>query len=110
MGNDGAPDYSDLAEIDRLIHEPARMAIMAALYGCESADFTFLLNATGLTKGNLSAHAGRLEEAGYVKVEKGFVGKLPHTQYNLTPAGRRAFRTYRERLRLALVRMNGERS
>jgi DNA-binding transcriptional ArsR family regulator len=91
-----------LACVDRLIHEPARMTIMAALAGRKSADFVTLLRITGLTKGNLSAHAIKLEEAGYVSVVKSFRGRTPHTRYALTPGGRRAFHTYRVRLRRML--------
>jgi len=84
------------------------MAIMAALAGCESADFAFLLHVTGLTRGNLSAHTARLEEAGYVQIEKGFAGKVPHTEYSLTPAGQQAFNFYREQLKLTLTKMRGD--
>jgi DNA-binding MarR family transcriptional regulator len=82
--------------LDRLIHEPARLAITAVLWACESADFTYLLNATGLTKGNLSAQLSKLEEAGYLAISKSFKGKYPNTVCALTPAGRRAFDTYRQ--------------
>ncbi|MBN2004194.1 MAG: transcriptional regulator [Anaerolineae bacterium] len=99
------PDYSDLAALDRLIHEPARLAIMAVLAGCESADFEFLRNATGLTKGNLSAHAIKLEQGGYLTVEKGFQGKTPYTRYRLSPAGRAALKEYREQLKQTLNKM-----
>jgi DNA-binding transcriptional ArsR family regulator len=64
-----------LAELDRLVHEPARLAVMALLYVVESADLTFLMNQTGLTWGNLSAHMSKLEEAGYLQVEKSFKGR-----------------------------------
>lgn len=97
----------DLLGVDRLIHEPARMAIMAVLCRLDSADFGFLLNATGLTKGNLSAHTARLEKAGYVGIEKGFRGKLPHTEYSLTQEGRAALRRYREQLRRLLAALGG---
>ena len=73
--------------IDRVIHEPARLAITAVLASCESADFVFLRRATGLTQGNLSAHLGRLQEAGYVEIEKRFLGTVPNTLCRLTPAG-----------------------
>ncbi len=91
-------NISDLSEIDRLVHEPARLAIMALLYVLESADFTFLMNQTGLSWGNLSTHMSKLEEAGYIEVEKSFKGKRPNTNLRLTPAGRRAFKQYREKL------------
>ncbi len=99
--------YAGLTELDRLIHEPARLAIMATLAGCESADFDFLLRATGLTKGNLSAHAIKLEQAGYVQVEKGFHGKTPYTHYRLTKPGRKALDLYREQLKQTLAQLGG---
>jgi DNA-binding MarR family transcriptional regulator len=98
-----AGEIREIAGIDRLIHEPARLAIMAVLSACESADFTYLANATGLTKGNLSAHLSKLEEGGYVAIHKGFKGKYPSTTCALTVAGRRAFASYRKQY-LALAR------
>jgi DNA-binding MarR family transcriptional regulator len=87
-----------LAEIDRVIHEPARLMIVAYLYVVESADFTFLMRQTGLTWGNLSSHMSKLEEAGYVEVEKEFVERKPRTMLRLTDAGRAAFREYRKHM------------
>jgi DNA-binding MarR family transcriptional regulator len=89
-------ELQPLASIDRLIHEPARLMIMALLYVVESADFVFLLRQTGLTWGNLSSHLSKLEAAGYVDVEKEFVDKKPHTMLHLTDEGRSAFREYRQ--------------
>ncbi len=86
-------------ELDRMIHEPARLAVMALLYGAEEADFLFLLRESGLTKGNLQSHLARLEEGGYVAVDKGFVGKIPRTVCRLTPVGRLAFKRYRRDLK-----------
>ena len=83
--------YQETAHLDRLIHEPARLAILAVLYGVKEADFLYLLRMTGLSKGNLSAHLSKLEEAGYVEIEKRFLGKKPNTLCRLTPAGRKAF-------------------
>lgn len=82
--------FEDLAGLDRLIHEPARLAILTALSACESADFLFLQRLTGLTKGNLSAHLSKLEEAGLVLVTKVFLGKKPRTTLRLAKAGREA--------------------
>lgn len=97
------PDGIDaLAGLDRLLHEPARLRIMAHLFVLEAADFLFLLRRTGLTKGNLSSHIRRLEEAGYVEVEKRFVERVPVTSYRLTDRGRTAFSAYRERMLGAL--------
>jgi len=94
-----SPDLSALADLDRLVHEPARLAVMALLYVVESADFTFLMNQTGLTWGNLSAHMSKLEEAGYLKVEKSFKGRRPNTALRLTPQGREAFQEYARRMK-----------
>ena len=84
--------------LDRLIHEPARLLIVTILSSAASADFLFLQRETGLTKGNLSAHLSKLEDAGYVQIEKTFKGKLPLTVCRLTPAGQKAVKTYREQL------------
>jgi DNA-binding MarR family transcriptional regulator len=83
-------------DIDRVIHEPARLLIVGLLNGVKQADFLWLLNESGLTKGNLSSHIAKLEEAGYVAVEKTFRGKIPLTLLSLTRAGRSAFATYRK--------------
>jgi DNA-binding MarR family transcriptional regulator len=93
---------SALTEIDRLIHEPARLSVLALLYVVESADFIFLMRQTGLTWGNLSSHMSKLEEAGYIEVEKEFKGKKPHTMLHLTEEGRAAFREYRGRMKQVL--------
>ena len=82
--------FEELANLDKLIHEPARLAIMTALSECSSADFTFLLQLTGLSKGNLSSHLSKLEEGGLVQIEKRFVGKTPNTLISLTQAGQEA--------------------
>jgi DNA-binding transcriptional ArsR family regulator len=74
--------------LDRLIHEPARLAIMTVLSAVKAADFVFLQRATGLTKGNLSSHLTKLEEAGLLKIEKRFVNKKPNTNVELTPVGK----------------------
>lgn len=94
-----------IADIDRIIHEPARLMILALLYVVESGDFTFLLRQTGLTWGNLSSHLSKLEEAGYVEIEKEFRGKKPHTMLHLTEAGRSAFREYRQSMKQVLDSM-----
>jgi DNA-binding MarR family transcriptional regulator len=81
-------------KIDRVIHEPGRLSIMAHLYVVESADFLFLQRQTKLTEGNLSAHIAKLEAAGYLAVKKEFVDKKPHTVLYLTEKGRTEFQTY----------------
>ncbi len=88
----------DLTGLDRVIHEPARLMLMALLSSVESADFLFLLKESGLTKGNLSVHLSRLEEAGYLRMDKTFRGKVPHTEYSLTAKGKTAFNEYRKKL------------
>jgi DNA-binding MarR family transcriptional regulator len=79
-----------LHHLDRVVHEPARLALLTALCGCASADFLFLQNLTGLTKGNLSVHLSKLEQAGLVRIDKGYRGKKPCTTVAATPAGTRA--------------------
>ena len=91
-------DLRSLADVDRLLHEPSRTIIVAILTAVESADFLYLQRETGLTKGNLSAHLSKLEEAGYVKIEKTFKGKLPLTVCSLTPAGQKALTQYRRQM------------
>ena len=81
-------------DLDRVIHEPARLRVMMILAGVASADFNFLRNTLGLTNGNLSSHMDRLERTGYVAVTKSFNGKMPHTSYQLTEAGQRALHDY----------------
>ncbi len=104
---DDPAGLGSLEEIDRLIHEPARLNIVAHLSIVDCADFLFLLRQTGLTKGNLSSHMSRLEEAGYVAVEKRFVDKIPRTLLRLTDQGREAFRSYRKRMKKMLEGFDG---
>jgi DNA-binding MarR family transcriptional regulator len=88
-----------LTTVDRLIHEPSRSVILAVLSVVKSADFLYLQRETGLTKGNLTVHLSKLEEAGYIKIEKTYRGKLPLTLCSLTEAGKQAFEGYRAQLR-----------
>jgi DNA-binding MarR family transcriptional regulator len=99
-------DIRGLAELDRLIHEPARLIITTILFSVERADFLFLMRETGLTRGNLSSHLSKLEEAGYIEVEKTYKGKLPLTICRLTKAGRKAFESYKQQLQtyIAIIR------
>ncbi len=85
-------------DLDRTIHEPARLRILTLLSGVDEADFNFLLNTVGLTKGNLSSHMDKLEKAGYVTIVKTFNGRIPHTDFSLTPEGRNALEKYWEEL------------
>jgi len=91
-----------LAEIDRVIHEPARLLILAYLSVVESADFLFLMNLTRLTRGNLYAHLSKLETTGYIEIKKEFVEKIPRTLLSLTEEGRKAFQEYRRNMRQVL--------
>lgn len=92
-------ELRELASVDRLIHEPARLMIVAILYAVESADFIYLQRETELTKGNLSSHLSKLESAGYVEIEKTYRGKIPLTVCRLTDQGRQAFENYRKQLK-----------
>lgn len=83
-----------LLGIDKAIHEPARLMIIAYLSVVESADFIFLMNQTGLTQGNLSFHLSKLEESGYVAIKKKFIGKRPHTMLSITDKGRQTLKEY----------------
>lgn len=92
----GNTDLQPIADIDRLVHEPARLMILAVLYVVERADFVFLMRQTGLTRGNLSSHMSKLEAAGYIDIQKEFVEKIPRTLLRLTDSGREAFQAYRQ--------------
>lgn len=97
-------DNQPILEVDRIIHEPARLLIMTILSMAEKADFLFLLNETGLTKGNLSTHLTKLETAGYVEIEKTYRGKVPQTLCSLTFSGQEAFEKYRKQINQFLKR------
>jgi DNA-binding transcriptional ArsR family regulator len=97
----------DLQEIDKIIHDPARLTIMAYLAVVESADALFLQRQTGLTWGNLSSHISKLEAAGYVEITKEFVQKKPHTALKLTGKGKKAFKEYREKMKNLFTNTQG---
>jgi DNA-binding transcriptional ArsR family regulator len=86
--------FEQLANLDRRVHDPARLAILTALSACERADFLFLLRITGLTKGNLSSHLSKLEESGLVEIEKRFVEKKTQTLVRLSDDGRQTIVNY----------------
>ena len=90
--------FEHLAELNRLVHEPSRLAILTALSACDKADFLFLLNITGLTKGNLSSHLAKLEQANLVAIEKTYDGKQPITYAMNTLEGREALKEHWDRL------------
>jgi len=92
-----------LPQLDRIIHERVRLAIVSALAASEALSFGELKSLLGTTDGNLSVHARKLEEAGYLACKKSFEGRMPKTEYRLTPEGRRAFEKYVDHLE-ALVR------
>jgi len=100
-------DLQTIADLDRIVHSPARLMILAYLAAVDSADFIFLMNQVNLTRGNLSSHLSTLEEAGYVKIQKEFVEKVPRTLIRLTDAGREATRTYREQMRTVIEQLLG---
>jgi DNA-binding MarR family transcriptional regulator len=91
-----------LANLDRVIHSPARLMVVTYLYAVEYADYVYLTHLTGLTWGNLSSHISKLEEEGYVEVRKKFVGKKPHSIVHLTSTGRAAFRAYKQQMQAVL--------
>jgi DNA-binding HxlR family transcriptional regulator len=91
-----------IAEIDRVIHEPGRLMLVALLSAVEQADFLYLQHETEMNQGTLSSHLSRLEEAKYIEVVKTYRGKIPQTLLSLTADGRQAFQQYRRRMKEAL--------
>ena len=92
------PEIPTLPPIDKLIHEPARLDILATLFVIKESDFIFLKNQTRMTWGNLSSHLSKLEDAGYIRVKKEISNKKTKTRISLTDEGRRAFREYRKKI------------
>ena len=97
-----------MSELDRVIHEPVRLRIMSILSGVDRADFKFMLSTLGLSKGNLASHIDRLEQAGYVEIQKSFNGKMPHTEYHLTETGRIALTKYLSELDAIRASLSGQ--
>ena len=95
---DKETDRHPLADIDRVIHSPARLMVMTYLYVTDSVDYVYLTHLTGLTWGNLATHVSKLEEEGYVEVEKTFVDKKPYSVIKLTQKGREAFKNYKDQM------------
>ena len=95
-------NWSDLTSVDKLIHEPARLAALTILDAVERADFLYLQRATGLTKGNLSIHLQKLEEGGLIEIQKTFQGKHPRTLCKLTVKGKQAFMAYKDQMKSVL--------
>src|SRR5580704_5304879 len=101
------PTLQELATLDRVIHEPARLMIVSVLYAVKESDFLYLQCECGLTQGNLSSHLAKLEEAKYVLIEKTFKGKYPLTICSLTKQGRKAFEEYSRKMRFVANSANG---
>lgn len=96
---------STLPELDRVIHERVRLAIVSALAGAQALSFNELKNLLEITDGNLSVHARRLEEAGFIVCNKSFVDRVPHTEYQLTTEGRRALDEYLDHMESLIRRV-----
>ena len=96
------PEVQPLADIDPIIHAPARLRVMTYLYVVDSIDFVYLKRVTGLSWGNLSTHLTKLDDAGYVKISKTFQDKKPNTMIQLTEDGRQAFRSYKDEMQNVL--------
>ena len=97
--NGKTSQINSINNINRLIHEPARLAILTVLSSAKEVDFNFLVTTLGLTKGNLASHIDKLATAGYIEVKKEFVGKLPHTTYRITSSGDEEFQRYWENIK-----------
>ena len=100
-------DLQPIADLDRIVHSPPRLMILAYLAAVDSADFIFLMNQVDLTRGNLSSHLKTLEEAEYVSINKEFVDKVPRTLIRLTNKGSEAIQTYREQMRTVIDELLG---
>jgi len=85
--------------INRVVHEPVRLAILKILTSAKEVDFNFLLTALGVTKGNLATHINKLETTGLIEVKKEFRGRVPHTSYRITRTGRHQFQKYWENMK-----------
>ncbi len=101
MSGDPHKHLQALLELDRMVHEPARLAILTVLASASTVEFKFLEKVTGLSKGNLNSHATKLEAAGYLEVIKAFRGKVPVTSFRITKAGREALAGYWKQLMAA---------
>jgi DNA-binding MarR family transcriptional regulator len=98
--------FEEMSSLDRLLHEPARLAILTALSACRSCDFVYLQSLTAITKGNLSNHLQKLEHGGLVLIVKRFRGRIPQTVVSLTAAGREAIDRHWARLETLRVKAN----
>lgn len=98
-------DLQPIIDLDRAIHSPPRLMILAYLTAVDSVDFIFLMNQVGLTRGNLSSHLNTLEEAGFISIQKEFVDKVPRTIIRLTDKGHTAILNYREQMRTIIDKL-----
>jgi DNA-binding MarR family transcriptional regulator len=114
-GNHGAAGrrlsavHNDIPQLDRLIHEKLRLGIVSALAAAPALTFTDLKKLLETSDGNLSVHARKLEEAGYIRCEKSFEGRMPKTEYSLTGAGRKALERYLDHMEALVGAMRGNR-
>ena len=104
------PTLQELVSLDRVIHEPARLMIVSLLHAVPEADFLYIQKECGFTQGNLSSHLAKLEEAGYVYINKMFKGKYPLTLCTLTREGREAFEEYVRKMRVVCTEFPTSRS
>ena len=100
--NQSDPDPKSILDLDRMVHEPARLAILTVLAAAEEVAFLFLQKVTGLSKGNLSSHTQKLEAAGFLETVKAFQGRIPSTTFRITEEGRAALQAYHRQLRALL--------
>jgi DNA-binding MarR family transcriptional regulator len=96
------PSFKSILDLDRMVHEPARLAILTVLSAAEAVEFLFLLRVTGLSKGNLSVQGQKLEAAGYIETMKGFRGRIPVTTFRITLEGKKALAAYHAQMRALL--------
>jgi DNA-binding transcriptional ArsR family regulator len=102
MTEQTAPPLQSLLDLDRTIHEPARLVILTVLSSASEVEFKFLETTTGLSKGNLSSHTTKLEAAGFLEVVKAFRGRVPVTSFKITEAGQKALTDYWQAVRAAI--------
>jgi len=103
-----APEQAHLPELDRLIHERMRLGIVSALAAHPALSFNDLKSLLNTTDGNISVHARKLEEAGYISCTKRFEGRMPKTEYALTGAGRKALEKYLNHMEALIQAMRGQ--
>ena len=94
MKEDRSLNPLGISDLDRVVHSPTRLKILLVLLSVEEADFTFIARAADLTRGNLSANLSKLEDAGYVKIEKKFIERIPKTIVSITAKGKKALEIY----------------